>query len=461
MIEVRSPWSGTVLGEVPVYDDAAVDRALRDLAAVPAEEGETFERSFGETMAKAATILSGRGLEVAILISKEQGKPLVESKEEVSLTVGLLEAFSRAGYRLGQQFQPLAAAARVGDRFGFTRQRPVGINAVFTPNTFPLLIPAKLLLASLAAANRVVLKPASATPFAARMLVDILTEAGMNPLAVAVITGPGATTGQAICRHPLVDHLSCQCSQETLGALRGAIGALPLRYTHGGSAVSLIAADADLDRAVAALVRQRFENAGQTAISSGTVFVEASVAEAFVERMAAAVRNLPVGDPLGAETRIGPLAERSRVTECLDRIGALNGSGARLVTGGAYLGSVVAPIVMTDVPPHHPALWKDRSHRELLGPFLSVSVVSGGFEDVGRWLDRRSQLVASLFSRDLDRATRLANTLPVFNVHLNGIPTWRDGVVSNAGSGARLGRRQVDERVSDVSTVQDIVFHPV
>jgi hypothetical protein len=81
--------------------------------------------------------------------------------------------------------------------------------------------------------------------------------------------------------------------------------------------------------------------------------------------------------------------------------------------------------------------------------------------EIGHWLDRRTQPVVSIFSQDLDWATRLANSLPVFNVHLNGIPTWRDGVVSTAGSGARLGRRQVDERVNEVSMVQDLVFHPV
>ncbi|RFC47310.1 MAG: Acyl-CoA reductase [Verrucomicrobia bacterium] len=461
MIEVRSPWSGALLGVVPFFDEAGVDRAIRELAAVPESEDPASAAGFDVTMSKAAVILSERGSEAATLISKEQGKPLVEAREEVSLTVGLLESFSRAAYRLGQQFQPLAAEARIGDRFGFTRQRPVGINALFTPNTFPLLIPAKLLLASLAAANRVVLKPSSATPLTAQMLLEVLGQAGLNLQTVALLTGPGQTTGQAICRHPLIDHLSCQCAPETLGALRGAIGAMPLRYCHGGSAVCLIAADADLDRAVTALVRQRFENAGQTAISAGTVYVEASVAAEFTERLVVAVRQLPVGDPLAPETRIGPLAERSRVAECVNLMGALTTAGARLVTGGACLGSVVAPIVLAEVPPRHPALWNGRGYREILGPVLTVTSVPSGMAEIGHWLDRRTQPVVSIFSQDLDWATRLANSLPVFNVHLNGIPTWRDGVVSTAGSGARLGRRQVDERVNEVSMVQDLVFHPV
>jgi acyl-CoA reductase-like NAD-dependent aldehyde dehydrogenase len=80
-------------------------------------------------------------------------------------------------------------------------------------------------------------------------------------------------------------------------------------------------------------------------------------------------------------------------------------------------------------------------------------------ESAGEWLHRRTHLVASVHTRDLDRATRLASALPVFNVHVNGIPTWRDGVIFTADSASRLGRRQVDDRVREVSILQDVVFH--
>jgi len=98
--------------------------------------------------------------------------------------------------------------------------------------------------------------------------------------------------------------------------------------------------------------------------------------------------------------------------------------------------------------------------RELLAPIMRVSRVEGGLERIAPWLDRRSQPAVSLFSQDLERAADLGRGLPVFNVHVNGVPTWRDGVIFTSQSSSRLGRRQSEERVRDVSTLHDIVFHP-
>jgi len=116
-----------------------VDQAIRTLAAGRSGPGASPEAALDEAIGRAAVMLGQRGREVATLITQEQGKPIQEAMDEVAVTVGLMESFARAGYRLGQQFQPLAVEARVGNRFGFTRQRPIGITALLTPNTFPLL----------------------------------------------------------------------------------------------------------------------------------------------------------------------------------------------------------------------------------------------------------------------------------------------------------------------------------
>jgi len=458
-VEVRSPWSGAILGEVPLCDEAVVDQAIRALADGRSGPGASPEAALDEALGRAALILSQRGREVATLITQEQGKPLQEAMDEVAVTIGLMESFARAGYRLGQQFQPLAVEARVDNRFGFTRQRPIGITALFTPNTFPLLIPAKLLLASLAAGDSVLLKPASATPLSALRLLDILAEAGVAMNSVRFLTGPGGITGQAICRHPMVDQICSQSGTETLRAIRSGMGPIPLRYLHGGSGACVVAADADLNRAVEGLVRQRFENSGQTPLSTGMVFVAKSVADELVEKLRLALLRFPVGDPLVPTTRIGPLTELSRVTESVSMIGALIAGGGRLVAGGACERSVLAPVLLADVPPRHPALMTGNGYREILAPVIMVTPVDGPLEEVAAWLDRRTQLVVSVFSKDLDWATRFASSLPIFNVHVNGLPTWRDGAICSLDA-VRLGRRQVEARVKEVSTLQDIVFHP-
>jgi len=458
-IEVRCPWSGALVGTIPLFDPGSVDRAIRALARVDTARDSGLEAA----LSRAALLFQARAQEFATLISREQGKPLSEALEEVQLTIGLIDSFARAGYRLGEQMQPLAVEARVGSRFGFTRQRPLGITALLTPNTFPLLIPAKLLLASVAAGDRVVLKPAQATPLTALRLLDILREAGVNLDSVICVTGTGPVTGRAICEHPLVDQISCQSGIDTVRAVRQVMGTVPLRFHHGGSTVCLVAADADLDRFVADLSRQRFENAGQTAVSASTVLVEEAVAEELVEKLRLAVQAIRVGDPLQPGTQVGPLTESTRTQATLGMIETLTaaGSGARVVTGGSRIGPAITPALLANVDLRHAALWVRDGYREILAPVILTTAIEGLMESTGEWLHRRTHLVASVYTRDLDRATRLAGELPVFNVHVNGIPTWRDGVIFNADSASRLGRRQVDDRVREVSILQDVVFHSV
>jgi benzaldehyde dehydrogenase (NAD) len=238
------------------------------------------------------------------------------------------------------------------------------------------------------------------------------------------------------------------------------MGAIPLRCHHGGSAVCLIAADADLDRAVSEIVRQRFENAGQAPISASTVLVEASVASEFVERLRVAMERITTGDPLLPETRMGPLTEPCRARQAAGIIETLVSAGAKLVHGGTCEGSAMSPALLAEADLRHPSLWTRDGYRELLSPIILSTPIEGTIEDATEWLDRRSHLVACLFTRDVERAARLASKLPVFNVHVNGIPTWRDGVIFTSDSSSRLGRRQVDVRVREVSILQDVVFHP-
>jgi acyl-CoA reductase-like NAD-dependent aldehyde dehydrogenase len=458
---VRSPFGREVIDTVPVCNEETVDLAVRHLFLERTRMEEFTGDRMGPVFQRAGAAMRERSEALAALITREQGKPLAESREEVAVAASLVETFSQEAYRLGGQFQPLAVEARVGDRFGFTRQRPLGVQAILSANTFPLLLPTMLAVPAWAAGNVVVLKPASATPFSALRMVEIFLQAGLPPTAVACLTGPGSITGQAVCRHPLVDQVSCYGSMDTIRAVRSAIGLIPLQFHHGGMTVCLIAEDADVDLAVSKIVAQGFENAGQTAISAGAVYAAERVHDEVVDRLAAALGALPCGDPAAPGTRIGPLTEESRAVRASRMVGDWLASGARLVCGnGVPEGNLLVPTLVAGVPGDYPDLFPPSSGREFLAPIMSVSRIAGPLEGVASCLDRRSQPAVSLFSRDLERAAALARCLPVFNVHVNGVPTWRDGVIFTSQSASRLGRRQSEHRVRDVSSLQDIVFHP-
>lgn len=458
---VRAPFNREVIDTVPVCNAETVDVAIRKLA----EHRTAFENfpceRIGPIFAATAGLLRQRSAEISRLISREQGKPLSESTDEVSVAANLLDSFAREAYRLGRQFQPLAVEARVGDRFGFTRQRPIGIEAIITPNTFPLLIPVKLITPAIAAGNVVILKPASATPLSSLRMVELFLEAGLPPTAIACLTGPGNLTGQAICRHPLVDQVCCYGGIEAIRAIRGSLGLIPLQFHHGGMTACAVTASANIDLAVRSIVTQGFENAGQTAISAGTVFVETPVYEEFVHRLAELLRALPAGDPLHPATRIGPLTEEARAARATQMVENLLSQGGRLAQGnGQRQGSLMAPTLIADVPLGNPSVFAASGSRELLSPIMSITRIEGDLEQIRPWLDRRTQPALAIFTKDLERASLLASKMPVFNVHINGVPTWRDGVIFSSQASSRLGRSQSDKRVREVSTVQDIVFHP-
>ncbi|MCB1228666.1 MAG: aldehyde dehydrogenase family protein [Verrucomicrobiae bacterium] len=458
---IRNPWTLEIIDTVPECDVETVDLAMQELRAGVDTLAAVTSEQMGEIFTATTEAVKAEQEALALMITREQGKPIREAWREVNVTINLLESFGKEAFRLGRQFLPLAQEARVADRFGYTRRRPYGITALLTPNTFPFLIPAMLMVPALAAGNAVVIKPASQTPFSTLKLVRLLCDAGMPENAIACLTGPGELTGQAVCRHPLVDQITCYGGLGTIRAIRAASGLIPVQFHHGGMGVCLVAEDGNLDLAAEQIVAQAFENAGQTAISTSAIFCDANVYEALIERLAARMGELKIGNPEEEETNIGPLTEAFRAVRAARLIDDLVAGGARCFAGGGKNEkNLITPTLLGDIEPRNRRFFPEEGSREILAPILGVSKLSAGLEQVSEWLDPRTQMSVSIFSGDLDRAATLAGSLPVFNVHVNGVPTWRDGLIFDPGSSIRLGRRKSRSRVNDLSTHQDIVFHP-
>ncbi|MCB1063421.1 MAG: aldehyde dehydrogenase family protein [Verrucomicrobiae bacterium] len=457
---IRNPWSQEIIDTVPECGGETVDLAMEKLFAGKDSLAVVSSERMGEIFTAARQAMEDTREELAHLITREQGKPIQESLREVNVTINLLESFGKDAFRLGRQFLPLATEARVADRFGYTRRRPYGITALLTPNTFPFLIPAMLMIPALAAGNAIVVNPASQTPFSALKLLQILLEAGMPEDAMACLTGPGERTGQAICRHPLVDQITCYGGSATIRAIRSACEMIPLQFHHGGMGVCVVDKSGDLDLAADQIVSQAFENSGQTAVSTSAIFADETICEALLERLSSRIGGLKMGNPEEEGTTIGPLTESFRAVRAARLIGDLTASGSRCLNGdGINDGNMMQPTLIADIHPENPRFFPKTGSREVLAPIVGVCPVKGKLEQVAGWLDSRSQLSVSIFSEDLERATLLANSLPVFNVHVNGVPTWRDGLIFDPSSSIRLGRRKSRSRVNDLSISQDIVFH--
>ena len=457
---IRNPWNQQIIDSVPECDEETVELALERLRKGVDQLDSTSSEAMGEAFSGARDRIVESRESLAGGITREQGKPIHEARHEVDVVIRLLDSFGKESFRLGRQLLPLAIEARFGDRLGYTRRRPYGVVAALSPNTFPFLIPAMMVIPALAAGNAVALKPASGTPFSALELVRILVESGIPEGSIACLTGPGSLTGQAICRSRHVDQISCYGGAETIRSIRTACGLVPLQFHHGGMGVCIVAEDADLDLVAPQLIAQSFENAGQTAISTGTVFAADSVYEELCDRLASEVGRLTSGDPEMESTDIGPLSEAFRVARANRMIADVVASGGDLLSGSeSREGNLIEPVILAGVDPENPRFFPESGSREILAPVMGVAKLNGELEGISKWMDPRTQLCASLFGRDLDRMTRLARSLDIFNVHVNGIPTWRDGLIFDPGSNTRLGRRTSASRVNEISTIQDVVFH--
>jgi glyceraldehyde-3-phosphate dehydrogenase (NADP+) len=452
---VVNPYDESVLDTVPELDAAPIDETLRTAREGVSALAELAGDQLGQILQRAADRMHGRRDWWAENITREEGKPLNESSQEVEAVVHLLGVSAREAFWLGTELTPLAMEASLYGRFGFTVRQAYGVAVAITPYVYPLLLPATLVVPALIAGNSVVLKPSGATPLTALRLVELLLECGLPDTAIACLTGDGPTLGLALCRHPHVDKMVFMGSRFAAEAIRSEAGLKAVDLQWGGVGAVVVSDDADLERAATAIVERAYENAGQVPFASHWVLAAQPVYAELVERLQDCAAGLAWGDPLLATTRIGPLIHRRHAENVAGEVRAELRRGAKCRCGGRQHDAVFEPTVICDVAPADMTF----AGQELLGPVVGVSPV-GQVEDAGRYLDPQRQQVVSIFSGDTERVMRVAKSLEVTNIHVNGVPSWRDGLLSESRSTDRIGRHTVRDRAAKMTAFKDVVYHP-
>jgi acyl-CoA reductase-like NAD-dependent aldehyde dehydrogenase len=252
-----------------------------------------------------------------------------------------------------------------------------------------------------------------------------------------------------------VDRVVCIGARETAASVQRAAGLKPVDLQWGGMGAVVVSQDADLDRAAAAIVDRAYENAGQVAFASPWVLAAEQVYSDLVDRLQTRVSLLRAGDPWSPATRLGPVINERHAEQLLTRVQGALDRGAECRCGGSRTGSFVEATLLWSVTPQGMVF----AQQEFLGPVVGVSRV-GEMEDAGQYLDPARQLVVSIFAHDTERAMHFARSLDVLNVHVNGIPSWRDGLISESRSPLRMGRHTVRDRAFAMTTCKDIVHHP-
>lgn len=454
-IEVRNPFDGSLVDSVPSGDGGDVEAAVAG-----AVEGAAIMRRMpacerSDILARAAQLMRQRVEELGRTISLEEGKIFAEGKGEAQRATETMQLSAEEAKRIYGEVLPLDAAPGAAGKLGFTLRVPCGVIAAITPFNFPLNLVCHKVGPALAAGNAVVIKPASDTPLSALKLVEILLEAGLPPLAIACVTGPGGKLGDALVRDRRVRKVSFTGSREVGEKLCQAAGLKKVTLELGSNSPLIVMPDADLNKVAELAVLTGYTNAGQTCISTQRVIALGEVYGDLLDALQPKVAALKAGDPFDGSVKMGPMIrekDAERVGQWIDEAVA---GGAKLLTGGRRRGSLYEPTLLADVKPEMRI-----SCDELFGPAVAVTRASSLDEAIALANDTNYGLSAGIFTQNIDWALRFAREVESGNIHINWGPAWRADLMPYGGlKESGFGKEGPKYAIEEMTEVKMVVVH--
>jgi gamma-glutamyl-gamma-aminobutyraldehyde dehydrogenase len=366
---------------------------------------------------RVAERMAAAAEELALLDTLDMGRPISESLGDVPGSVELVRWYAEAIDKVYGEVAPTGAGS-----LALVRREPLGVVGAVSAWNFPLSSAVWKLAPALAAGNSVVLKPSATSPLSALRLASLAAEAGLPPGVLNVVPGRGDVAGRALGEHPDVDVIAFTGSGETgrrfLSYSAGSNGK-PVWIEGGGKSPALVLHDADLDAAARAIVGGITFNQGQVCSANSRVLVDARVAESLGRRVAELAAAITPGDPLDPATRLGALASPAQTEAVLRAVEAgrrtsrlLAGGERRTVTSDCF----VTPTVFAGVAPDDP-LARD----EVFGPVVAILSFDTEAEAIALANASRFGLAASVWTKDLSAALRVADALRAGTVSVNTV----------------------------------------
>ncbi|MEO3826274.1 aldehyde dehydrogenase family protein [Actinomadura sp. B10D3] len=440
------PPASADLVDAAVASGIRAQRAWTDMA--PAERGLRLTR--------LADLLLEHASALAEAESRTVGKPIREARVEVALTASVIRYFAGWADKNGGLVPPTG-----GDLINYVTREPLGVLGLLTPWNAPVVTAGTNLGPMLATGNAVVVKPSELTPLTTAAIALLAVRAGLPAGLVNVVAGPGDPTGRALVAHEDVAKVTFIGSQATGrrvaadAAARGADAVLEL----GGKSAQIVFPDADLDRAVPAIVSGIYGSAGQSCTAGSRLLVHEDIADTVLDRVRQAAAGLRPGHPADATTTLGPLvcaAHHERVRGFIERTRAAGGrvlfGGERPARPGCETGYYLEPTIVASDPAH------ELAQEEVFRPVLSVMRFGAESEAVALANSTPYDLVGSVWTADIDRAFRVARAVRSGVFWINTYKVLHPGSPFGGAKGSGYGRSSGEAALSEYTQTRSVLI---
>ena len=420
-VPVLDPATGEELGRVPNMGAAETRQAIADADAAFQSWRKTTAKERAAILRRWFELMMENKDDLAMIMTREQGKPLAEAAGEVGYGASFAEFYAEEAKRIYGETIP---SHRSDGRIVVIKQ-PIGVVAAITPWNFPLAMITRKVCPAIAAGCTVVCKPAPDTPFSALALAELGARAGLPAGVLNIITGDATKIGPELTSNPIVRGLTFTGST--------AVGKMLLEQCAstvkkcgmelGGNAPFIVFDDADVDAAVDGAMASKFRNAGQTCVCANRIYVQEGIYDEFAEKLAAKVAGLKVGKGSDEGVIIGPLINEPGIVKAEAHVNDAIAKGATVLTGGKRHelgGFFFEPTVLTNVS--NDMLF---TTQETFGPVAPLFKFASEDEVVALANDTPYGLAAYFYSRDIGRCWRVAEELET------GIVSINEGVFSN------------------------------
>jgi acyl-CoA reductase-like NAD-dependent aldehyde dehydrogenase len=416
--EVRSPYSGEVIGRVPT---AGADETRR---AIDAAEGAMQEplpaHKRAEILVRVAGALGKRHDEVARLISDEAGKPMKAARVEAKRAMSTFTFAAVEARKLAGDVVPMDASQAGEGKLAFTLRRPLGVVGAISPFNFPLNLVAHKIAPALAAGCAVVLKPAGQTPLSALLLAELETEAGLPPGWLNVVVGRSSEIGDVLVGDERVKVLTFTGSSGVGWKLAERSPRKRVMLELGNSTPVIIEPDADIGAAATAMAQHGFSFAGQSCISVQRIYVQEQAYDDFVGQFVPKVEALKLGDPADEETDVGPVIDDDARDRIIAWIEEAKAAGAEILAGGSLEGDLIQPTVIANAGASLKV-----SCEEVFGPVVTVNRYGTLDEAIELANSTKYGLQGGIYTGSIRNAMRAASELEFGGVTINEAPTFR------------------------------------